>query len=409
MKWIYKTGIILYEIAIKIAALRSTKARNWVKGRAEQQHLFNSLSYKNDEWVWFHCASLGEFEQGRPVMEELRKKAPHYKILLTFFSPSGFEVRKAYPGAELVLYLPLDKESNVKKFLQTFQPKLAVFVKYEFWFGYLDALKQRSIPTFLISARFRSDQIFFQFYGSWFRRHLDCFTEIHVQDEDSAKLLKTIGYSRFIVSGDSRYDRVYSNAQNSQSLPLIENWIQGRKVLIAGSTWPEDDSVIFPWHSEYWALIVAPHEISEHRIQAIESSCGTTSIRYSELMKEPQKSHVLILDNVGMLLSVYALGNIAYVGGAFGKGLHNILEPAACGLPVIFGPKHTKFIEAAELIRHQGATTISTKDEFKSAFIEFGEPEVNEEKKDLCSQFVKDRRGATEMFMKSILPYLKSE
>jgi 3-deoxy-D-manno-octulosonic-acid transferase len=409
MKWIYKTGIILYEIAIKIAALRSTKARNWVKGRAEQQHLFNSLSYKNDEWVWFHCASLGEFEQGRPVMEELRKKAPHYKILLTFFSPSGFEVRKAYPGAELVLYLPLDKESNVEKFLESFQPKLAVFVKYEFWFGYLDALKQKNIPTFLISARFRTDQIFFQFYGSWFRRHLDCFTEIHVQDEDSAKLLKTIGYTRFIVSGDSRYDRVYYNAQNPQSLPIIENWIQGRKVLIAGSTWPEDDSVIFPWHSEYWALIVAPHEISEHRIQAIESSCGTTSIRYSELMKEPQKSHVLILDNVGMLLSVYALGNIAYVGGAFGKGLHNILEPAACGLPVIFGPKHAKFIEAAELIRHQGATTVSTKDEFKSAFIEFGEPEVNEEKKDLCSQFVKDRRGATEMIMKSILPYLKSE
>ena len=408
MKWIYKSGIALYGIAIKIAALKSTKARNWLKGRAEQQHIVDSLSYKNDDWVWFHCASLGEFEQGRPVMEELRKKAPHYKILLTFFSPSGFEVRKAYPGADLVVYLPLDTESNVEKFLQTFQPKLAVFVKYEFWFGYLNALKQKNIPTILISARFRPDQIFFQMYGGWFRKHLDCFTEIHVQDEDSAKLLKSIGYARCIVSGDSRYDRVYSNAQSPQSLPLIENWIQGRKVLIAGSTWPEDDSVLFPWHSEYWALIVAPHEISEHRIRAIESSCGSTSIRYSELMKEPKQTHVLIIDNVGMLLSIYALGNMAYVGGAFGKGLHNILEPAACGLPVIFGPKHVKFIEAADLIKHQGACSISTKDEFQSAFLEFGEPKTNDKKKDLCSQFVKDRTGATEMIMKSIMPYLKN-
>ena len=408
MKWVYKTGISLYEIAIKIAGFKSAKARNWVKGRAEQLHIFDSVEYKNDDWVWFHCASLGEFEQGRPVMEELRKKAPHYKILLTFFSPSGFEVRKTYPGADLVLYLPLDTKSNVEKFLQTFQPKLAVFVKYEFWFGYLDALKHKNIPTFLISARFRSDQIFFKFYGNWFRKHLDCFTEIHVQDEDSAKLLKSIGFSRFIVSGDSRYDRVYSNAQSPQSLPLIENWIQGRKVLIAGSTWPEDDSVLFPWHSEYWALIVAPHEISEHRIRAIELSCGSTSIRYSELVKEPKQSHVLIIDNVGMLLSIYALGNMAYVGGAFGKGLHNILEPAACGLPVIFGPKYTKFIEAADLIKHKGAISISNKEQFQTAFIEFGEPEAYKEKKDLSSQFVKDRTGATEMIMKSILPYLKN-
>jgi 3-deoxy-D-manno-octulosonic-acid transferase len=408
MKWIYKAGIFLYWIAIKIAAFKSTKAQNWVKGRAKQLHIFDSVEYKNDDWIWFHCASLGEFEQGRPVMEELRKKVPHYKILLTFFSPSGFEVRKTYPGADLVLYLPLDTESNVEKFLHAFQPKLSVFVKYEFWFGYLEALRQKNIPTFLISARFRPDQIFFQFYGSWFRKHLDCFTEIHVQDEDSAKLLKSIGYSRFIISGDSRYDRVYSNAQNPQSLPLIENWLQGRKVLIGGSTWPEDDSVIFPWHSEYWALIVAPHEISEHRIQAIESSCGTTSVRYSELVKEPKQSHVLIIDNVGMLLSVYALGNLAYVGGAFGKGLHNILEPAACGLPVIFGPKHAKFIEASELIKHQGAISISTIEQFQSTFIEFGDAKINEEKKDLCSQFVKDRIGATEMIMKSIMPYIKN-
>lgn len=408
MKWMYNAGIFLYGIAIRIAALKSTKARNWVKGRAEQQEIYYSRLYKNDDWIWFHCASLGEFEQGRPVMEELRKKAPHYKILLTFFSPSGFEVRKTYSGADFVLYLPLDTESNVEMFLQTFQPKLAIFIKYEFWFGYLDALKQMKIPTFLISARFRPEQIFFQFYGSWFQKHLDCFTEIHVQDDDSAKLLNSIGYSRFIVSGDSRYDRVYSNALSPQSLPLIENWIQGRKVLIAGSTWPEDDSVIFPWHSEYWALIVAPHEISEHRIRAIESSCGSTSIRYSELMKDPKQSHVLIIDNVGMLLSVYALGNMAYVGGAFGKGLHNILEPAACGLPVIFGPKHAKFLEAADLIKHQGAQSISNHREFQTTFSEFGQGDINVEKSSRCKNFIKERTGATEMIMKSISPYLKN-
>jgi 3-deoxy-D-manno-octulosonic-acid transferase len=406
MFFLYQAGIWLYLTGIRIAAIRSEKAHLWLKGRKDQQSILQSLRKKDERWVWFHCASLGEFEQGRPVIEALRAKAPQLKILLSFFSPSGYEVRKNYTGADRIVYLPMDTPGNVQKFLDALQPEFVVFVKYEFWFGYLRALKKRNIPTFLISSRFRADQHFFQFWGSWFRKQLQCFTEIHVQDNTSADLLQQAGYRFSTVSGDSRYDRVAANASHPTSLPLINHWLGGRKALVAGSTWSEDDAVIFPWLMEDWVVIVAPHEVTEERIRTIENRCGTSVVRYSTLTDSSPASQVLILDNVGMLLSAYALGKIAYVGGAFGKGLHNILEPAACGLPVIFGPKHRKFLEAGELIAQGGGWSIETREDFLGIFEKISQPAILLEKSQVCQQFVHERTGATELVLRSLLKHI---
>lgn len=387
-----------------MASFRSKKAAQWIQGRKNQH--WESIRKPGDKWVWFHCASLGEFEQGRPVIEALKKELPHIKIVLSFFSPSGFEVRKNYPFADSIIYLPADTPSNVNRFLQAFQPELAVIVKYEFWFGYLRALKEKGIPTYLISARFRRNQHFFQSWGFWFRKQLSCFTEIHVQDKESEVLLHHVGYNTTQVSGDSRYDRVAENASNPAPRIEIENWIAGRKVLIAGSTWPEDDEIVFPWNSDEWAIIVAPHEISEVRIEQVEKSCGKTSMRYTQLSSNNKQTEVLILDNMGMLLSVYALGDLAYVGGAFGKGLHNILEPAACGLPVIFGPKFNKFLEAEELIQAGGGFSISNRDSFLKTFIELSNPDTLKAKSALCASFVQSKTGATQKIIRSLLSQL---
>jgi 3-deoxy-D-manno-octulosonic-acid transferase len=268
-------------------------------------------------------------------------------------------------------------------------------------------LKERGVPTYLISARFRKNQHFFQPWGFWFRKQLACFTEIHVQDKESEELLHLVGYKTTQVSGDSRYDRVAENASNPSPRVEIEKWIAGRKVLIAGSTWPEDDEIVFPWNSDEWAIIVAPHEISETRIEQVEQSCGKSSLRYTQLNSENKQTEVLILDNMGMLLSVYALGDIAFVGGAFGKGLHNILEPAACGLPVIFGPKYSKFLEAEELIQTGGGFSISTREEFLKSFAQFSNPEMLKAKSDICSSFVKSKIGATQKIIRSLISQLK--
>ncbi|HOY49319.1 MAG TPA: glycosyltransferase N-terminal domain-containing protein [Flavobacteriales bacterium] len=404
MFFLYQLSIRLYILAIQLASFRSKKAAQWIQGRKNQH--WENIRKPDEKWVWFHCASLGEFEQGRPVIEALKKELPHIKIVLSFFSPSGFEVRKNYPVADSIIYLPADLPANVNRFLQAFQPELAVIVKYEFWFGYLRALKEKEIPTYLISARFRKNQHFFQPWGFWFRKQLACFTEIHVQDKESEVLLHHVGYTTTQVSGDSRYDRVAENASYPAPRIEIENWIAGRKVLIAGSTWSEDDEIVFPWNSNEWAIIVAPHEISEARIEQVEKSCGKSSVRYTQLSSGNKQSEVLILDNMGMLLSVYALGDVAYVGGAFGKGLHNILEPAACGLPVIFGPKYSKFLEAEELIQAGGGFSISNRESFLKTFSALSNPDTLKAKSALCASFVQSKTGATQKIIRSLVSQL---
>lgn len=405
MWWLYHTSIQLYALTARLAALFSDKARKWVQGRNDWVgHLQEALP-ANKPVLWFHCASLGEFEQGRPVMEALRKEYPQYALLLTFYSPSGYEIRKNYPGADTVAYLPADTTSTARRFLQIVQPRLAVFVKYEFWFGYLRELHRQQVPVLLIAARFRTGQHFFRKYGGWFRRQLQHFTHIHVQDDASAQLLRGAGYDRVTVSGDTRYDRVTENARAPAPLPETVAWLAGRPALVAGSTWPVDDPLMLPWKEKDWALIIAPHEIHEGRIREIEEKSRGGAIRYSAIQHGQVEGgkNILIIDNIGMLMAVYALGKLAYVGGAFGRGLHNILEPAAFGLPVLFGPKHDKFPEARALEAAGGGKMIRNRAEFRAAFQQFTS---EKDRAAFARIFVSSRTGATAAILKTIRLFL---
>jgi 3-deoxy-D-manno-octulosonic-acid transferase len=403
MHILYEIVIRLYILLIRAAAPFSDKAAIWVNGRNEWEKRLRKAIPAGGKVVWFHCASLGEFEQGRPIIEAVRKEYPDRFLLVSFFSPSGYEIRKNYSGADFVSYLPADTMLNVNSFLDISKPEIAVFIKYEFWYNFLRELDLRKIPVLLVSARFRRNQYFFKWYGGWFRKKLKHFTAIHVQDADSAELLKKAGYHKVMVSGDSRYDRVKANAANPKNLPEIKKWLNGRNCFIAGSTWQADDKLLLPWKHSSTVLIIAPHEIDEERIEALEAAANGESIRYSELKRNPGiDKNILILDNIGMLLSVYRLGIAAYVGGGLGKGLHNILEPAACGLPVIFGPRHEKFPEAAALEKAGGGKSISTASEFDMAYKHFTHPKELKKFRNICLGFVSDRVGATHKIMISI-------
>lgn len=397
----YHIGIVMYVSAIKMAALFSDKARRWVEGRKD---LFTRMAEKlpgDKPSIWMHCASLGEFEMGRPVLEALRKDYPGHLLVLTFFSPSGYEIRKNYQGVDLVVYLPPDLPGHVRRFLALTRPVLALFVKYEFWFGYLRELNRRQIPVMLISGRFRPGQHFFRWYGGWFYRQLHAFSRLHLQDQESAMLAGQPLQAKVTVSGDTRYDRVSANAATHRDLPEIKVWLNGRKCMIAGSTWPADDQLMLPWNDPEMALIIAPHEVHPQRIRQLQQMAGAAATLYSDLPKN-NTGNILIIDNIGMLLSVYALGELAYVGGGFGSGLHNILEPAAFGLPVIFGPDHKKFPEAAALIKAGAAGSVSTRSDFEAAVKGFCDPDRMERARESARNFVLQRKGATMKIMQSV-------
>lgn len=363
MLFLYNIGIRLYYVFILFASLFNKKARLWISGR---KGLFKQLAARIDpdaRMIWFHCSSLGEFEQGRPVIEKIREELPNRKIILTFYSPSGYEIRKNYTGADNIFYLPLDTRKNAEKFLDLIHPEIAFFVKYEYWYHFLSSLKKRDIKTYLISGIFRSDQIFFRRYGKWFRKILTLFHHLFIQDEDSALLLKSLGIKNYTVSGDTRFDRVYAIAQKKQDFPLIRNFSAGHLTVIAGSTWPEDEDTIVRFINENnpgVKFIIAPHEIHEKNIKQLEESIRVRKIRYNySADQELVDADVLIIDTIGILSSIYQYGNLAYIGGGFGKGIHNILEAATFGLPVIFGPNYKKFREAIDLIQHKGAFSIT--------------------------------------------------
>lgn len=320
--------------------------------------------------ILFHCASLGEFEQARPVIEEFRRKHSGWFVVISFFSPSGYEIRRNYSHADYICYLPLDTPSNAHRFASILQADIAVFVKYEFWYTMLTELKRSGAKLELIAGRFRSNHLFFKPYGSWFGKQLRQFDCLHVQDEESVKLLNSIGITSTEVSGDPRFDRVSQNAAQAEKLEVIETWLAGRKCVVAGSSWEPDENVLLPWDYEQ-ALIIAPHEIDEAGLKRIESKAGRKSIRYSKLLlNHDLKSDVLIIDNIGMLMRIYAYANWAWVGGAFGSGLHNILEPAAFGVPVFFGPEHAKFPEAEALIKAGGGFSIRSKNELNEIIVD---------------------------------------
>lgn len=411
MHILYNISIFIYLYAIRIASLFNPKARLWISGRknifTELQSRFQSL--KSDV-VWIHCASLGEFEQGRPLIEKIKQNYPQSKILLTFFSPSGYEIRKNYSGADFVFYLPLDTPANVFRFLDIVKPKTALFVKYEFWFNYLTELKKRDIPTYLISGIFRKEQHFFKGYGTWFRKQLSCFSGFYVQDQHSAELLESIGYVNVVVAGDTRFDRVSEIAKNIKPISVIEQFRENKSLIILGSSWPEDEELLLEWlnlsdfKSSGFKIVIAPHEVNESRIQSVTKKfSGFPVIKFSKAdAGNAKNAQILVIDNIGMLSSVYNYGTIAFIGGGFGKGIHNILEAAAFGLPVIIGPNYHKFNEAKELIKTGGAFSVADKNEFDKTVSLLKDEQVLKTASHISRHYVQSRVGATEKILNGI-------
>jgi len=360
---IYSIAIRFFGFCICIASLFNEKAKQWMTGRKDQWEKININLAKQENAVWFHCSSLGEFEQGRPVIEEYKKHNPKAFIVLTFFSPSGYEIRKNYENADLILYLPLDIKKNVNKFLDLIKPKIVVFVKNEFWYNYLHQLWLRNIPLFLISANFREDNWFFKSYGRSFRKMLGFFSYIFVQNEQSLKILNRHSIENVTIAGDTRVDRVYQISKEVKENSVIEKFKNQKILIVAGSSWKQDEELLIKYINESgnnlkW--IIAPHEIKKENILRIQKSITRPSVKYSTYKeKQDSNAEVLVIDNIGMLSSLYKYGDIAYIGGGFGKGIHNILEPATFGIPVIFGPNYKKFREACELRKQGGAMPVN--------------------------------------------------
>ncbi|MDN3587026.1 glycosyltransferase N-terminal domain-containing protein [Pedobacter aquatilis] len=402
MLLLYTSGIKFYSLIIWIFSYFNKKAALFISGR---QQIFSKIADKvnpHDENIWFHFASLGEFEQGRPVLEKIKAFSPQKKIIITFFSPSGYEIRKNYALADAIFYLPMDTKSNAKKFIELIKPEMAIFTKYEFWHFYFSELNKNNIPLYLISGIFRPNQIFFKNYGGFYRNMLKSVMHFFVQNEESKNLLNSIGVSATTISGDTRFDRVYENAAQPKQLPSIKQFCENAKTLICGSTWPEDEKLIADLATKYqnWRFIIAPHEVDENHIQNIER-LFEKSIRFSNLENAASlKSNILIIDNIGMLSSLYQYGRIAYIGGGFGAGIHNTLEAAAFGLPVIFGPKYDKFQEAKDLIKIDAAKSISTKEELFAAFEYFM---ANQKSSAAAKNYVLESKGATEIILAKIL------
>lgn len=361
---IYNIFIRLYSFAILIASVFNPKARLFVKGR---KNIFKKIKQnidKSHQIVWFHCASLGEFEQGRPVIEELKRKFPNYKILLTFFSPSGYEIRKNYKGADYVFYLPIDTKRNATKFIKAVNPKIVFFVKYEFWYHYLNVLNKKNIPVYIFSAIFRKNQLFFKSYGGFYRKMLQKFNFLFVQNKESKTLLNSINITNVEITGDTRFDRVYSIASQAKNIPIIKAFKQDKKIIIAGSTWKPDEELLIQFinsgKKDDLKYIIAPHEIFIENIERIEKAINKKAIRYSQADEQNVlDAQVIIIDNIGLLSSLYKYGDIAYIGGGFGKGIHNVLEAATFGLPLIFGTNYHQFNEAVQLINLKAAFVVN--------------------------------------------------
>lgn len=400
---LYNTLIGAYASGIRLAASFHAKARLLVKG---QQNLLPSIekhfAQVKAPRVWFHCASLGEFEQGRPLMEAIKKEYPHYRIVLTFFSPSGYEVRKNYAGADYVSYLPFDTPVNARRFIAAVQPEMAFFIKYEFWYNYLSLLHQHKTPLFLVSGIFRPQQLFFKKGGGFYRRILGLFTHLFVQNEESLALLKGIGIRQVSLSGDTRFDRVFHLSREPKQIPPAEIFKNKQPLLVAGSSWGPDLKVLAPLLEQYKGrlkCIVAPHEIDEDHLQEAEGLLKNLKVvRFSGAgNRELVNADVLLVDNVGMLSALYALGEYAYVGGGFGKGLHNILEAATFGVPVCFGNKNfQKFQEAVDLVQEGGAFAVADSNELKAVFGVLFEEEAKRKKAaQTCADYVQWNTGAT--------------
>ena len=410
---IYNLVIYLYLLGVAIYSRFNEKVRKMWRGEREAFKILREKVDPNAKYVWFHAASLGEFEQGRPLMEQLRKDHPEYKILLTFFSPSGYEVRKNYEGADIITYLPLDTITNARRFLRTVRPVMAFFIKYEFWYNYLHILKHRGVPVYSVSSIFRPEQVFFKWYGRQYGRVLNCFTHFFVQNEISKELLAKIGITDTTVVGDTRFDRVLQIKEAAKQLPIVESFVKDApQVFVAGSSWPPDEEIFIKYFNEHknWKLIIAPHVIGEDHLKQIEKLLeGRKVIRYTEAEKmvNGQLSmvndyEVLIINCFGLLSSIYHYGNVAYVGGGFGVGIHNLLEAAVWDVPVFFGPNNQKFQEAQGL-KTSGGFEISSYEDFAAQMDRFAADDAYlQEQGHKAGHFVKGQSGATQKVLSAV-------
>jgi 3-deoxy-D-manno-octulosonic-acid transferase len=413
MKSLYTVILLLLRFGMRIASLFDSKASLFVTGRKDLlKNLSQAIGDRPGPVVWFHCASLGEFEQARPLIEMLKNESPQFKILLTFFSPSGYEIRKNYSFADFVFYLPWDTASNAKRFVTIAKPVLAIFVKYEFWHYYARELKQRNIPLLSVSSIFRSSQLFFKSYGGFYRNILKNFSHFFVQNEESTKLLKSIGIDQCTLAGDTRFDRVMAIVQQNATIDIIRQFKGENHCWVIGSSWPEDLDVFLPLIHENTGnlkFIIAPHEIDEGTLAGIEKLLKVPSVRFSKAGKEAEDATVLVVDTMGHLSKLYQYGEFAYVGGAFGKGLHNILEAACYGIPVFFGNRnYEKYQEAVDLIMRGGAFEISDYADLKKKYeLLISRPENYLLACEVTQYYVKQNLGATEVIMKYCRGLLK--
>jgi 3-deoxy-D-manno-octulosonic-acid transferase len=406
MLWLYNIGIKLYGLFVQLLSPFNLKAALFSRGRSDVFHeLARKIDFRHPH-LWFHFASLGEFEQGRPVLEKIKSLYPKKKVVITFFSPSGYEVKKNYSLAEGVFYLPLDSGSNARKFIKAINPEIAIFTKYEYWYYYFNELHQRKVPLFIISGIFRPNQVYFKWYGSFNRRILSFVDHFFIQNTESKQLLSSIGLHNSSISGDTRFDRVFENAKSPKLIEFVANFCGSSNVLVAGSTWEADELLLSSLIERHprWKIIIAPHEINNNRIDALQRLLPD-SIKYSDRTSAKINSQVLIIDNIGLLSSLYQYGDIAYIGGGFGAGIHNTLEAAAFGLPVIFGPKYEKFQEAKDLISLGAAVSISGREELLSAF-----EQLNSNRKpagDTARGYVEEKKGSTDQIVNYLQQYLR--
>lgn len=403
----YNLVIYLYLLGVVIYSRFNEKVRMMWRGEREAFRILREKVDPNAKYVWFHAASLGEFEQGRPLIERLRKEHPEYKILLTFFSPSGYEVRKNYEGADIICYLPLDTITNARRFLRLLQPVAAFFIKYEFWYNYLHILKHRGVPVYSVSSIFRPEQVFFKWYGRQYRRVLNCFTHFFVQNEISKELLAKIHITNVTVVGDTRFDRVLQIKEAAKQLPIVEAFKQNDQVFVAGSSWAPDEEIFIPYFKKNpeWKMIIAPHVIGEEHLRQIEKLLeGRKVVRYTEATEtDARNADVLIIDCFGLLSSIYHYGEIAYVGGGFGVGIHNVLEAAVWDVPVFFGPNNQRFQEAQGLKAAGGGFDFETAEAFKQQMdIFLTDAEKLRTAGVQAGKFVQSLAGATEKVLSCV-------
>jgi 3-deoxy-D-manno-octulosonic-acid transferase len=407
MRFLYNLGIFISLAFGYIISPFSPKASLWVKGQKKWTEKIRQKIKPENPTVWIHCASLGEFEQGRPVIEALKLHRPDLQIVLTFFSPSGYEIRKSYPNADCISYLPPDTPRNSVRFINIVNPEFVIFVKYEFWNNYISELYKKSIPLYLISGIFRPGQHFFKWYGSFFRNMLKKFKKIFVQDQPSFDLLSGIGIKNISLAGDTRFDRVVQITGLAKDIPQLEKFRGDEKLFLAGSSWKQDEEIIAKYINNFpgrMKWVFAPHEIDNQNIERLEKLFTVSYVRFSEFNEASAGARVLIIDNIGMLSSAYKYAYIAAVGGGFGKGIHNILEPACWGIPVVFGPNHGKFREAVELNKSGGARSFVTYDDFKMILDEWlTDGNSYSFSAEEAGKYVKENTGATEIFIKEII------